>query len=210
MLRLRRAGSNHWPLGYEPSELPLLHSAMCCLTRIRTSTGRTKICSATITPWGNRLVCDCKGNAFFWITKGFIKKISQKRDFFINRRIDESVNRLIGESLCEVNAETKFTLAMLTVAIKREQKQCGHWACRSAQHWLCRVAKEILKCPNWIDYSVYIGGFFPSVNNTSTSSATDIESPPHRLTASPIHRLVNKINVFSKFLLLLWQIINIC
>ena len=43
----------------------------------------------------------------------------------MNRLIGESTNRLIGGSLCEANAEKKFTLAMLTVAIKREQKQCG-------------------------------------------------------------------------------------
>ena len=42
--KLRRLDSNERPLGYEPNELPLLHSA---------------------------LFCRCKSTAFFWIIKPF-------------------------------------------------------------------------------------------------------------------------------------------
>ena len=45
------------------TSVPNLFLSVCCLTRIRTSTDRTKNCSATITPWDNpiALLKRCKG-----------------------------------------------------------------------------------------------------------------------------------------------------
>ena len=50
----------------------------CCLTRTRTLSGRTKNCSATITPWDNRwasFLKRCKDTIFFFWSKGFWKII---------------------------------------------------------------------------------------------------------------------------------------
>ena len=40
----------------------------CCPRWTRTTAGRTKICSATITPWDN---CECKSSAFLYYLQIF-------------------------------------------------------------------------------------------------------------------------------------------
>lgn len=63
--------------------MQILSDLLCCLGRIRTLTGGTRIRRATITPQGNqnfqyvllkRVVpfCDCKGNAFFCALQVFV------------------------------------------------------------------------------------------------------------------------------------------
>ena len=54
----------------------------CCQTRTRTQTDRTRICSATITPFGNiphinRSEIGCKGTTFFSNYQIIYKKITK-------------------------------------------------------------------------------------------------------------------------------------
>ena len=45
--------------------------SLCWGTRTRTKNDRTRICSVTITPYPNVLICGCKGTAFFGMRKNF-------------------------------------------------------------------------------------------------------------------------------------------
>jgi hypothetical protein len=69
---------------------------------------------------------------------------------------------------------------------------------------------SLVASQRWIDELLnrWIASTTKQLNIDSPIRQKKVDSPNHRLTDSPISRFVNKINVFSKFLLFLQLYLN--